>query len=34
MFEEKDGYKLVLQTPDTMKFFCRTKKFIYKTNRK
>ena len=34
MFEEKDGNKLELQTPDTMKFFGGTKKFIDKTNRK
>ena len=33
MFEEKDGNKLELQTPDTMKFFGGTKNFLGKTNR-
>ena len=31
MFQIKDGYKLELQTPETMKLHGRTKKLIYKT---
>ena len=31
MFKIKDGYKLELQTPETMKFFGSTKKLIDKT---
>ena len=31
VFEIKDGYKLELQTPETMKIFCSTKKSIDKT---
>ena len=31
MFKIKDGYKLELQTPETMKLFGRTKKSIEKT---
>ena len=31
MFEIKDGYKLELQTPETMKLFGSTKKLIDKT---
>ena len=32
VFEIKDGYKLELQTPETMKLFGSTKKLIGKTN--
>ena len=31
MFEIKDGYKLELQTPETIKLFGSTKKLINKT---
>ena len=31
MFKIKDGYKLELQTPETMKFFGNTKKLLEKT---
>ena len=31
MFKIKDGYKLELQTPETMKLFSSTKKLIDKT---
>ena len=31
MLKIKDGYKLELQTPETMKLFCSTKKLIDKT---
>ena len=31
MFEIKDGYKLKLQTPETMELFGSTKKLINKT---
>ena len=31
MFKIKDGYKLELQTPETVKLFDRTKKLIDKT---
>ena len=31
MFKIKDGYKLELQTPETMKLFGNTKKLIDKT---
>ena len=31
MFKIKDGYKLEIQTPETMKLFASTKKLIYKT---
>ena len=31
MFKIKDGYKLELQTPETMKLFGSTKKLIDKT---
>ena len=34
VFEIKDGYKLELQTPETMKLFGSTKKLIGKTNNK
>ena len=32
VFKIKDGYKLELQTPETMKLFASTKKLIKKTN--
>ena len=31
MFKIKDGYKLELQTPETIKLFDNTKNLIYKT---
>ena len=31
MFKIKDGYKLELQTPETIKILCSTKKLIDKT---
>ena len=31
MFKIKDGYKLELQTPETMKLFGNTKKLVGKT---
>ena len=31
LFKTKDGYKLELKTPETMKLFCSTKKLIDKT---
>ena len=34
VFEIKDGYKLELQTPETMKLFGSTKKLIGKTKNK
>ena len=33
MFKRKDGYKLELQTPETMKLFGSTKKLIGKTKK-
>ena len=33
VFKIKDGYKLGLQTPETMKFFGSTKKLIGKTKK-
>ena len=33
VFKIKDGYKLELQTPETMKLFGRTKKLIEKTKK-
>ena len=32
VFEMKHGYKVELQTPETMKLFCSTKKLIGKKN--
>ena len=31
MFKIKDGYKLELEMPETMKLFCSTKKLIEET---
>ena len=33
VFAIKDGYRLELQTPETMKLFCSTKKLIDKTRK-